>query len=491
MEVPFFARPSRHMPSAISALAREHLDQVRTFYDASPTEPQAGARAYRRWLAHYYNLLIPPDASVLEIGCGSGVLLSQIRAARKVGIDLAPAQIEAAKRRVPEGEFHVQAGELLNLAETTGRDEKFDVIIISDTLNLAADVQRLLERLHSVSHAGTRLLVNFQNTLWRPLLSLARAIGLKSSQPQNSWLASSDVFNLLRLAGWSPVCRHGRILLPFRAIGIGTFINRWLAPFFQWFCLTVFFVARRYQTGAAKPLTVSVVIPARNEAGNIPAAVARTPEMGGGTELVFVEGHSRDNTWAEIQRVAAENPDRKIKILQQTGKGKGDAVRAGYAVATGDILMILDADLTMPPEELPKFYDVIASGRAEFANGVRLVYPMDEKAMQFLNLCANKAFGLIFTWLLGQSVKDTLCGTKVLTRAHYDRVAANRTYFGDFDPFGDFDLLFGAAKLNLKIADVPIRYRERTYGTTNIQRWRHGVLLLRMVWFAARKLKFV
>jgi SAM-dependent methyltransferase len=473
------------MPSAISALAREHLERVRTFYDAAPPEPQAGARAYRRLLAHYYNLLIPPDASVLEIGCGSGDLLARLRAGRKVGVDLSPHQIAAARQRLPDATFFEQAGELLELSES------FDVIIISDTLNLAADVQRLLERLHTVSHAHTRLLVNFQNTLWRPFLTLSRWLGLKAPQPQNSWLASSDVLNLLSLAGWSTVFRQGRILVPFHALGVGSFLNRWLGPLFQWFCLTVFVVARRDHGVTTRPLTVSVVIPARNEAGNIPAAVARTPEMGAGTELIFVEGHSRDNTWAEIQRVAAENPGRKIKILQQTGKGKGDAVRAGYAVATGEVLMILDADLTMPPEELPKFYDVIASGRAEFANGVRLVYPMDEKAMQFLNLCANKAFGLIFTWLLGQSVKDTLCGTKVLSRVHYDRIAANRAYFGDFDPFGDFDLLFGAAKQNLKIADVPIRYRERTYGSTNIQRWRHGVLLLRMVWFAARKLKFV
>ncbi|MBI5766595.1 MAG: glycosyltransferase [Verrucomicrobia bacterium] len=474
------------MPAEISALAREHLECVRTFYDAAPAEPQAGARAYRALLAHYYNLLIPAGASVLEIGCGSGELLARLRAAKKAGLDLSETQLAAARARLPEAEFFTQPGELIELG---GR--RFDVIIISDTLNLAADVQHLLERLHAVSHADTRLILNFQNSLWRPLLTLARWLGLKAEQPQNSWLASSDVLNLLRLAGWSVVCRQNRILVPFAALGLGTLVNRGLAPLLQWFCLTIFMVARPTRAPRERPLTVSVVIPARNEAGNIPAAVARTPEMGAGTEIIFVEGHSRDDTWAAIQRAAADNPQRKIKILQQPGKGKGDAVRAGFAVATGDVLMILDADLTMPPEELPKFYALIASGRAEFANGVRLVYPMDEKAMQFLNLCANKAFGLIFTWLLGQPVKDTLCGTKVLTRAHYEKIAAGRAYFGDFDPFGDFDLLFGAAKLNLTIADVPIRYRERTYGTTNIQRWKHGWLLLRMVVFAARKLKFV
>jgi SAM-dependent methyltransferase len=471
------------MPPEISSLARDHLERVRAFYEGAPVTLQAGARAYRGLLAHYYNLLIPADASVLEIGCGAGELLAQLRARRKVGVDLSPTQLAAARARLPDAEFFEQAGETLELRET------FDVIVVSDTLNLSADVQRLLERLHSVAHADTRVLINFQNTLWRPFLTLARGLGLKAAQPQNSWLADSDVRNLLGLAGWSPVFEQNRILLPFRAVGIGTFFNRWFAPLLQWFCLTSFVVARARP--APRPLTVSVIIPARNEAGNIPAAVTRTPEMGGGTELIFVEGHSKDDTWAAIQQVAKDHPERKIKIMQQTGKGKGDAVRMGFAAATGDVLMILDADLTMPPEELPKFYDVIASGRAEFANGVRLVYPMEEEAMQFLNLCANKAFGIIFTWLLGQPVKDTLCGTKVLTRAHYERVAANRAYFGDFDPFGDFDLLFGAAKLNLQIADVPIRYRERTYGTTNIQRWKHGWLLLRMVLFAARKLKFV
>lgn len=472
-------------PPAISALARDHLDRVRAFYEDAPAQLLPGARRYRALLAHYYNLLIPQNAAVLEIGCGTGELLAQIRAAKKVGIDLTEHQIAAARLRVPEATFLTQPGELLDL------DATFDVIIISDTLNLAADVQLLLERLHTVARPDTRLIINFQNSLWRPLLTAARMLGLKAPQPQNSWLAASDVINLLRLANWDIVARENHMLVPFRALGLGTIVNRWLAPLLQWFCLTVFLVARPLRTTPPRPLKVSVVIPARNEAGNIAAAVARTPQLGAGTEIIFVEGHSRDHTWAEIQRVAAETPGRDIKILQQTGRGKGDAVRAGFAVATGDILMILDADLTMPPEELPKFYDVLASGRAEFANGVRLVYPMDQEAMQFANLCANKAFGLIFSWLMGQPVKDTLCGTKVLSRVHYEQIASNRSYFGNFDPFGDFDLLFGAAKLNLKIADVPIRYRERTYGTTNIQRWRHGWLLLRMVTFAARKLKFV
>ena len=471
--------------SAPSTLTQQHLDKIRAFYDEAPTAPGRLARHYRAQLAHYYNLLIPAHASVLEIGCGSAELLARLRAGRKGGGGLSPRQIEAARARLPDAEFHVQAGETLELGE------RFDCIIISETLNQAADVQQLLERLHRVSHPHTRLIFNYFSNVWRPLLAIATACGLHARQPQSSWISSADVRNLLTLADWHPMVVQPRILVPFPCLGLDVLLNRWVAPWLTWFCLTVFCVARPARQGPAARPRVSVVIPARNEAGNIEAAVLRTPVMGAGTELIFVEGHSKDHTWAEIQRVAAKYPEKPIKLMQQTGKGKGDAVRLGFAAATGDILMILDADLTMPPEELPKFYAVLADGHADFANGCRLVYPMDEQAMQFLNLCANKTFGIIFTWLLGQPVKDTLCGTKVLSRAHYERIAANRAYFGDFDPFGDFDLLFGAAKLNLRIADVPIRYKERTYGTTNIQRWSHGWLLLRMVLFAARKLKFV
>jgi SAM-dependent methyltransferase len=455
-------------------------------YEAHDGDLGWAARTYRDALARHFRHLVPPEASVLEIGCGGGDLLALLPNRDITGIDLAARPLARARARLPHGIFHQQAGENLALGRT------FDVIIISDTLNLAADVQQLLARLHAVSHERTRLVVNFQNQLWRPLLSLASALGWRRDAPGNNWLSDGDFRNLAQLADWDVVRRVTGILCPVPLLGLDRLINRFLSPLLPVFCLAVFMVARPRPARRSPALrSVSIVIPARNEAGNIPAAIARTPPMGAWTEFIFVEGHSRDDTWARIQQVRAAHPELRIKILQQTGRGKGNAVREGFAVAEGDILMILDADLTMPPEELPKFYEAVASNRTEFANGSRLVYPMEKRAMQFLNMCANKTFGLLFTWMLGQPLKDTLCGTKVLRREDYDKIVANRAYFGDFDPFGDFDLLFGASKLNLKIADIPIRYRERTYGSTNIQRWSHGWLLLRMVIFAAKRVKFV
>lgn len=455
------------------------------FHEAGAYRETFGGDSYRRILAHYLNLIIPPGASVLEIGCGSGLLLSLLRCRTKAGVDASPRQIEKAKARCPEAHFVVSDAATLQPWQT------YDIIIVSDTLNHCADAQWLLGVAGRFARPDTRLVITCFNTLWRPLLGLASFLGLRSEQPALNWLSGGDVQNLAELAGWEIIKSDTRILFPLDWPGISALFNRILAPFLPWFCLSLFTIARLRAQPPQTPLTVSVVIPARNEAGNIPAAVSRIPEMGLWTEIIFIEGHSKDDTWEAIQRVQQENPGKRIKIARQTGKGKGDAVRAGFALAEGQILMILDADLTMPPEDLPKFYHAVAGGACEFANGCRLVYPMEERAMQFLNLCANKLFGILFSWLLGQDVKDTLCGTKVLTKDNYEALAAQRSYFGDFDPFGDFDLLFGADKLNLKIRDIPVRYRERTYGETNIQRFRHGLLLFRMVAFAARKLKFV
>jgi SAM-dependent methyltransferase len=473
------------MTPPLGKLSQDHLARVRAHYEADSSALTPAARSYRRLLAHYFNLLIPADSSVLEVGCGDGELLAQIHAKNKTGVDLSEKQIALAQARIPEGKFHVQAGELLDLPET------YDVIIVSETLNFSADAQQLLERLATVATPQTRLLINFHNNVWHPLFTLANGLGLRNAPPATSWLSSRDVENLLELSRWETIKTQARILWPFPTPLIAPLCNRWLAPLLPSLGFVIFNIARLRPAAIPVTLSVSVIIPARNEAGNIEAAVLRTPDMGAFTELIFVEGHSRDHTWAEIERVRSAYPQRRITALRQTGQGKGNAVREGFAIAQGDVLMILDADLTMPPEELPKFYDAIASGKAEFANGSRMVYPMEKGAMQLLNMIANQFFGLAFSWLLGQRLKDTLCGTKVLRRTHYLTIAANRAYFGDFDPFGDFDLLFGADKQNLKIRDIPIRYRERTYGSTNIQRWKHGAMLFRMLAFAARKLKFI
>jgi SAM-dependent methyltransferase len=472
-------------PISVSPITKAHLNELCEHYE-DQSELSNAALAYREMLANYYNLLIPPKASVLEVGCGGGELLSRLNGSRKSGVDLSASQVERAKARVLDGEFFVQAGEELSLPGQT-----FDYIVLSETLNLAVDVQSVLERLKTVSSARTRLLVNVYSALWRPLISVATSLGLRYQHPESNWLSKQDILQLLYLTGWELVRSEARILCPIRLAGLENLINGFLGPLLSPCCLTLFIVARPVSNQRGVEKSVSVIIPARNEAGNIEAAITRTPIMGTWTELIFVEGNSTDQTWEVIQQAKENHPDRPIKILQQKGKGKGDAVRTGFAAAEGDILMILDADLAVPPEELPKFYDAIVSGACEFANGSRLVYPMEKKAMQFLNLCANKTFGILFSWLLGQPLKDTLCGTKVLSKENYQRIAENRSYFGDFDPFGDFDLLFGASKLNLKILDLPIRYKERVYGQTNIQRWKHGWLLLKMVVFAATKLKFV
>jgi SAM-dependent methyltransferase len=481
------ATPAVGVPSGPAGLfGRPELQKVADFYDQAPVEANWAGRNYRERLAHYLRLMIPPDSSVLEIGCGSGELLAQLPNRDVTGVDLSARQIARARQRLPFGSFHVQAAEQLNL------DGSFDYIVISDTINQAIDVQAIFHALRHVSHPRTRLIMNFHSNLWRPLFAAASSLRIKARQTLTNWLTVPDVRNLLRLSDWEVITTDCRILAPVPLLGLDRLLNRYLAPLLPWFCLSNFVVARPGSAGPeALAPSVSVVIPARNEEGNIEEALRRLPRMGSFTEVIFVEGHSRDRTWAEIQRAMPLYTEFRYTAIQQTGIGKGNAVREAFARATGEILMILDADLTMPPEELPKYYEAVVSNKAEFANGARLVYPLEDRAMQFFNLIANKAFGLIFGWLLGQNVKDTLCGTKVLWRRDYEQIVRGRSYFGEFDPFGDFDLLFGAGRLHLQIVDIPVRYRERVYGATNINRWSHGWLLLRMTLFAARKLKFV
>lgn len=446
------------------------------------------SRAYLKVISRHLRRLIHPEDCLLEVGCGAGDLLALLPNPEKAGLDVCPEQIERARAHMPDASFHVGA------AETFAFDREYDVLLLSDVLNEAGDVQQVLENLQGAAHSGTRLVANFHNTLWRPILGLATRLGLKPRHPRSNWLSSQDVANLLHLSGWEVVRQESRLLIPHDLWGMGRFINRLLEPLLPWFCLTIFIVARPIAKGlpsSSKPPSVSVLVPARNEAGNIEAILKRTPEMGSSTEIIFIEGHSSDGTWEAIQSAIEANPSRRVRAIKQEGRGKGAAMRTGYRAATGDIFMILDADMTVPPEDLSKFLEAIVSGKGEFINGVRLVYPMEEEAMRFLNMCGNKFFSLLFSWLLGQPIKDTLCGTKVFSRQSYGRIEANRQVFGEFDPFGDFDLLFGAAYLGLRIVDLPVRYQSRRYGETQINRWRDGALLFRMAWHAARRIKFV
>ncbi|MBI5951800.1 MAG: methyltransferase domain-containing protein [Chloroflexi bacterium] len=439
---------------------------------------------YHRRLSEIYRYLVNPNQRVLEIGCGAGDLLASLQPSRGVGVDFSPEMISRAREKHPQLEFHqIDAHDLSSL------EGEFDVVILSDTVNDLWDVQRALEQLRRFCKPYTRLILNFYSHLWQLPLAITQSLNLAAPMLRQNWLTPEDIDNMLRLAGFERIRSMQEILAP---LPLGGLANRYLVKLglFRNLALSNLVVARPAPQPFGQP-SVSVVIAARNEAGNIKNIFERVPKMGSRTEIVFVEGHSRDSTYETIEREIPLHPSTPSLLFRQPGIGKADAIRLGFEKATGDILMILDADLTVPPEDLPRFYDAIASGKGEFINGVRLVYPMEKEAMRLFNFIGNKFFSMAFSWLLGQPIKDTLCGTKVMWREDYAKIAANRSYFGDFDPFGDFDLIFGAAKLNLKIVDLPIRYRDRTYGTTNISRWKHGLLLLRMVAFAARRIKFV
>lgn len=455
---------------------------------ASTYERWQGARAYyQSRIAEIYSFLIPPGMRVLEVGCGRGDLLAALNPAVGVGVDFCPEMLEKARDKYPQ--LHFMQGD----AHDFDLNQTFDYIICSDLMNDVWDVQQVFENLARHCRAETRIVLNAYSRLWDLPRRAAERVGLVKPQLKQNWLTPSDIATFLQLGDFEPIRVSEEILWPFRTPLIHGLANKYLVRMlpFRWFALTNVIVARPRARAVDQEPKVTVVVAARNEAGNISQIFDRVPSMGAGTELIFVEGGSQDDTWGAIEREISRRPDVDARLFKQPGNGKGDAVRVGFREATGEVLMILDADMTVAPEDLPRFYEAWRSGKAEFVNGVRLVYPMDDRAMRFFNHIGNKFFSLVFTWLLGQSVKDTLCGTKVLSRRHYEMIAANRGYFGEIDPFGDFDLIFGAAKYNLKIVDLPIRYHERVYGETNIQRWSHGMLLIRMVMKATRKIKFV
>ncbi len=460
-------------------------------FDALAPHRQAWRKRNRYYYEdqqRYFRYLVPEGHSVLELGCASGDLLHALRPRRGVGIDFSGEMIEAARARYPDLEFR-QA----DMEELKAWGETFDFIIMADVVGHLQDIEETFRGIRAFCRPDTRLVVSYYSFLWEPVLQLGELMGLKMPQQHQNWLSTEDISNLLLLANFQVIRTEYRLLIPKRVPWLSDLINRYFGPLplIRHLCLCRYIVARPMNLRVKNEFSTTILIPCRNERGNVAAAVERLPDFGRQQEIIFVEGNSTDGTRDEIERIIGDHPERNIKLLVQGGHGKGDAVRTGFAAARGDILMILDGDLTVPPEDLPKFYRALAEDQGEFINGCRLVYPMEKQAMRFLNLLGNKFFSMMFTWLLNQRFKDTLCGTKALFRKDYERIQAGSAYFGDFDPFGDFDLIFGAVKQNLKVVEIPIRYQERTYGDTNIKRFKHGWLLLRMTLFAFRKVKAV
>ena len=456
--------------------------------------------------AHYYNgyyneliislrTIILPNQRVLDIGCGNGDILASLNVLEGVGLDLSQRMIKAARSRQPAPALRFIVGDAQDRQLLSSFKTKYDVVLLCNCITELHDVQAVFEALHEVCHERTRIVLISYSRVWQIPLRLAEFWGIKTKNPVDNWLNSGVLSEMLGMADFEVIRSCSGQICPINLGPISRWINRYIGnlPFINQFSLMFSLIARpiKSATVSAVPPTCSVVIPCRNEAGHIATLAKRLPVLGPGSEVIWIEGNSSDDTVQSIQNIIIKNSEKNWRFMKQPGKGKGDAVRYAFSQAKGDILLILDADVTVAPEDVPKFIDLLASNKAEFVNGCRLIYPMQEKAMRFLNILGNRFFAALFSYLLGQRVRDTLCGTKALWRSDYEKISANRDYFGDFDPFGDFDLLFGAARLNLKIIDLPIRYGERTYGTTNISRFRDGLLLLKMSAYAANKLRFI
>jgi len=369
------------------------------------------------------------------------------------------------------------------------------IVLFNGNFNHSTDIQGLLERVRPHLPRRGRVVVVLYNAYLSWLFRLADRVGLRQGPELTTFITQTDLRQLARLAGFELVRLRPVAYIPWHFFGLGTLVNMVLPalPGLRWLSLVTVATLRPLPESATERPSLTIVIPARNERGNIENALTRLPNFGTETEVIYVEGHSSDGTWEEIERVARLWDGRsglRVRALRQTGKGKADAVRLGFSAASGDILTILDADLTMPPEMLTRFYDAYCRGLGDFINGTRLVYPMEGEAMRFLNRLGNVFFAKSLSYVMDVPLADSLCGTKMVSRRDYERFIRWRSDFGDFDPFGDFELLFPAAVLGLGMMDIPVYYRARTYGSTNIRRFRDGLTLLRMVMTGLVRIRF-
>jgi SAM-dependent methyltransferase len=421
--------------------------------------------------------LVEPGKRVLNIRCQTGFLLEALQPTYGVGVEISPQMVAVAQAAHPQFTYYEA------FPEDFVSQEEFDYILLCDVGDIA-DVQKTLLRLQSACGRHTRLLIYTYNDLWEPLIALAQRLRLKIPQTEQNWLSEQDLIGLLTLSGFEWLKTYRTALFPKYVPLLSAFLNRVVAklPFIGRLCMIEVLVARAIpQPVDASDVTVSVIVPCKDERGNIESAVKRMPELGRSTEIIFCDDKSTDGTADEVRRMQELYPERHIRLVDGPGICKSKNVWTGFEAATGDILVILDADLTVMPEELPYFVHAITRGGAELVNGSRLVYPVPKAAMKGANVLGNKFFGAVFSYLLGQRIKDTLCGTKVLWRTDWERLRPMVGTWGTMDRWGDYELLFGAAKLNLRILDQPVHYQERIFGATKMTRvFEHGLIMLRM-----------
>lgn len=464
----------------------KHFDEL-AGNDANVRQKQRG---FHNLILKLFKYRISPGSDIVELGCGKGDLLTRLNPAKGLGIDISEKMIASARQRSANSNIEYSKQD----ASSPLAGLSFDHIVSDFLLGYLDDIQETLSASLKYASPRSRIHISSLNTIWQPILNLGQKLGWVSKQPPSNWLSSHDIKSLLEISGWEVISSSTEILFPFEIPIISSLFNKYLVrlPVVRHLGSTLMITARpRIALGKPWNYSCSVIVPMRNEAGNVTQALDRIPNLGSETEVIFIEGNSKDDTWETIQReVDNYNGPLKLKYAKQPGIGKWDAVSLGFEMANNDILVIQDGDLTAPPEDLPKFFNAICDGTCEFANGSRLIYPMESKAMRFLNMLGNKFFAIALSYVLGQPVKDSLCGTKMLLRKDYKKLLKRIEEFGDFDPFGDFNLLFGSALLNLKIRDIPVRYKDRLYGDTNISRFSHGLVLLRMTLFGLFKIKF-
>lgn len=478
------ARPARAERSASSLLRRGSGRLVRPPINLDRWRSRN--RFYHERKAEYLRFIIPEGESVLLIGCEDGALLEALRPSRGLGVDHRPEFIALARKRTPQFVYALSSDLDWSVRRT------FEYIVLNDVACEIEDLFVFLQRVARHCTPTSRVVVVQHNYLWRPLFRLAAWLGLKRPEARQNWLSAGDLRVFLDGAGFETIEVRSKLFCPARLLGLGSAIN-WVAgmlPFVHRLASAELLVARRRDSARTLPRkSASIVLTTRDERGNIEPLVRAIPRVGTATEIIFVEGHSRDGTRAEIERVIDNHPAKKIRLVIQDGEGQGNAIRKGFSEAEGDVIILLEADQTTAPADVIKAFDIIASGRADYVNGSRFIYPRDKGAMPLFNAIGNWLFAAWFTWFLGQRTSDVLCGLKAIDRRQFQRLEKNWGFLGLFDPFGDFELIFGAARLGLKISEVPTRYGRRSYGRPKTKVFRHGMMLLRMASRATRVFK--